>query len=132
MSSCLVIEQPVYPLLVRVNCEPRTRSLSIARALSPLANTLEPFLDTFPCVKNAALRANAHYPRTGSRFCCALRTTSPIMRHLEGIEHITIIHMLLQQMLKNTNNKRKQARSCCRTIALYIENTTSARGFRIP
>ena len=72
MSSCLVIE-PVYPLLVRVNCEPRTRSLSFARALSLLANTLDPFLDTFPCVNNAALRANAHYSRTGSRFRCALR-----------------------------------------------------------
>ena len=76
MSSCLVTLstcEPVYPLLVHVNCEPRTRSLSFARALSSLANTLDPFLDTFLCVKNAALRANAHYPRTGSRFRCALR-----------------------------------------------------------
>ena len=80
MSSCLVIE-PVYPLLVRVNCEPRTRSLSIARALSPLANTPDPFLDTFPCEKNAALRANAHYSWTGSRFRCALRNW---FRSLEG------------------------------------------------
>ena len=83
MSSCLVIEQPVYPLLVRVNCEPHTRSLSFARALSLLANTPEPFLDTFPCVKNAALRANAHYSRTGSRFRCALRT--PTEPKLSGI-----------------------------------------------
>ena len=50
-----------------VNCEPRTRSLSFAHALSSLANTPDPSYENILCLNITALWAKAHNLRIGSR-----------------------------------------------------------------